>query len=97
MNKVKYLFLIFFLGACASSSQTYMADGSPGYTVNCSGAARSWSQCYRKAGEICAANGYDIIERIGEEQAIITGSSSSLFGSSSHSRTLIIKCKNQNH
>jgi hypothetical protein len=48
---------------CATASKTYTADGRPGYDVHCNGAALTWAACSAKAGELCEANGYDILER----------------------------------
>jgi hypothetical protein len=41
----------------------YTADGRPGYDVHCNGAALTWAACSAKAGELCEARGYDILER----------------------------------
>ena len=47
----------------ATDSQTYTADGRPGYTIHCDGALLSWETCSAKAGELCETRGYDILER----------------------------------
>ena len=48
---------------CATASKTYTADGRPGYDVHCNGAALTWAACSAKAGELCEAHGYDVLER----------------------------------
>jgi hypothetical protein len=47
----------------ATASETYTADGRPGYTIHCDGALLSWSTCSAKAGELCETRGYDILEK----------------------------------
>jgi hypothetical protein len=46
-----------------TDSETYTADGLPGYTIHCDGALLSWGSCAAKAGELCETRGYDIIDR----------------------------------
>jgi hypothetical protein len=53
------------LVGCASSAKTYGPDGRELYILNCSGWARSWSMCLERAGELCGARGYDVLERTG--------------------------------
>lgn len=51
------------VAGCATASKTYTADGRPGYDVHCNGAALTWAACSEKAGELCEAHGYDVLER----------------------------------
>jgi hypothetical protein len=53
----------------------------------------SWDLCYQKAGELCQANGYDIISKDGEQGATITGTQYGVFGGTTANRTLLIACK----
>lgn len=53
------------LSGCAASHQTVMPDGSRGLSINCSGPALSWNQCYEKAGDKCP-HGYDIVRQDGD-------------------------------
>jgi hypothetical protein len=67
-------------GACVSSQETFTQKGKKGYVVNCTpswthglvgniaNAQTSWGTCYQKAGEICGAHGFDVLERVGEGQ-----------------------------
>jgi predicted alpha/beta hydrolase len=96
--KIFYLILaVCLIGGCASSKQTYSADGEIAHSLNCSGTARNWGMCYEKAGEICGAKGYDILTKEGEQGASVAGSSSGnssgVYGSSLHFRTMTIACK----
>ena len=63
---------LFLLGGCwstyhavvgATASETYTADGRPGYSIHCDGALLSWATCSAKAGELCETRGFDILER----------------------------------
>ena len=59
-------------GGCASAHQTYTSDGKVGHSLNCSGTARNWGMCYEKAGELCGAKGYDVLQKSGEQGAMAT-------------------------
>ena len=50
------------LSACATTSETTLADGSPGIVIHCPGMLGTWSDCYEKANKACSA-GWDIVER----------------------------------
>lgn len=54
------------LGGCAISKDMYLPDGSKGYNISCDGSANSISTCYQKAGDICGAKGYVLLNREGE-------------------------------
>ena len=105
--------IVLLLGACVSSQDTYTADGRKGHVINCTpswthglvgniaNAQTSWGTCYQKAGEICGARGFDVLEKVGEGQqsTIVGGTANRNFaqvGGSSDTttnRTMIIKCK----
>lgn len=81
------------LGGCAAAHQTVMPDGRAGLSINCSGAAMSWNQCYEKAGDRCP-HGYDIISKDGDGgNGMAGGSRSGFFGASGNSRALMVSCK----
>jgi hypothetical protein len=90
--------MLVLLAGCASSNQTYAPDGSVAHSLNCSGTARNWGMCYEKAGEICGSSGYDVVQKSGEQGATVSGSSSGtssgVYGSTLHFRTMTISCKN---
>jgi len=96
--KLITLLALVILGGCASSSSTYLPDGREGYSLNCSGTARTWGMCYEKAGELCGASGYDVVQRNGETGEVVSGSAAgsraNVFGSSLHFRTMMVACKN---
>lgn len=96
MKLITLLALLALVG-CASSKTTYLPDGRAGYSLDCSGTARNWGMCYEKAGELCGAAGYDVIQRNGETGEAVGGSASlggaSIYGSSLHFRTMMVACK----
>ena len=92
---------------CSSSKQIYTADGQQGQVISCTPAwtggiigqiadsSTSWNQCYEKAGELCGAAGYDIIQQIGEGGVYGQGGRSGGFVSTKNNRSMIVKCKGQ--
>lgn len=85
---------IVVIGGCATASKTYMPNGQAGYAINCSGEALSWGACYQKAGDICGADGYQILARNGSTGAVAGGGPGSFFAGTVTHRTLLIACKN---
>jgi len=58
---------IIVLQSCAMPMQheIYFADGTKGYNINCSGKEMNFSDCLEKAGGICTAKGYHILNQSG--------------------------------
>lgn len=81
------------LGGCASASKTYTADGREGFNVDCSGDVLNWGACYEKAGEVCGARGYHILERAGDQSGTVVANEFGLYGGTVATRNLIIACK----
>ena len=54
------------ISACAIVHETYLPDGSKGYSISCDGAAVGMNVCFEKAGDLCGAAGYDLINREGQ-------------------------------
>jgi hypothetical protein len=65
---------------CVTIQSLYTASGKPGYSIECSGTAGSWGECYLKASELCGSSGYEVMDRVGDQAGIIR-------------RTLVIACK----
>ncbi|UVJ46071.1 hypothetical protein NVV94_11290 [Pseudomonas sp. LS1212] len=61
MSKSLALFAVLALTGCATAAPTYLKNGEQGLSIDCSGGAMSWEQCYKKAEASCPARGYDII------------------------------------
>lgn len=85
------------LSACASASKTYGPDGREAYSINCSGAARSWGMCMEKAGDICGSRGYSVISAVGDVGnlaiASATTQNANLVAGSVMSRSMIVSCR----
>jgi len=56
-------------------------------------ASTSWAQCYERAGEICGAAGYDIIQQVGENGVYGQEGRGGGFVSSTNNRMMMVKCK----
>ncbi|PVX77196.1 hypothetical protein [Paraburkholderia unamae] len=82
------------LAACATVHESYAPDGQKAYTLNCSGMARGWDKCFSKAGELCGAHGYSVIDRNGESGAVFGGTSNGWGGGSTMERSMVVECKN---
>jgi hypothetical protein len=61
MNRILPLLTVLALSGCATSEQTYLANGEQGLSIDCSGEANSWAACYEKADASCAGTGYKIV------------------------------------
>jgi hypothetical protein len=79
--------------ACTTVEETYGPSGNPAYTLECSGTALSWGDCYAKAGKICKERGYEVVQRSDEGGATGSAGSFGAFGSSLHFRSMTIECR----
>ncbi len=94
MEKLGVLLVVLVLiGGCATSKQIYTSDGQQGYSIDCSGSALTWGSCYEKAGKLCGENGYEVLEKSGDQGAMVTGTQYGVVGGSIINRSMIIKCK----
>lgn len=85
--------LCLLLLSCATSTKTYLASGAEGHSINCSGTALSWGNCYTKAGEICGSRGYDVVNKSDERGSAVVANQYGLYGGSTMTRSMLIKCK----
>ncbi|VXC26277.1 conserved exported hypothetical protein [Burkholderia sp. 8Y] len=84
------------LGGCAhTATMTYLPSGDTGFAINCSGsdASTSWAACYKQAGEVCGAYGYDVISKDADNGATSGGSVAGIFGANIKNRSMVIRCK----
>ncbi len=67
MHRTFFVSAIFMtlLSGCVTSKEIFLADGTRGHNINCSGAGKNYSNCLEKAGEICGARGYHILDQAG--------------------------------
>jgi len=49
------------LAGCTSAKDMYLPDGTRGHHISCNTFATDSADCYQKAGEVCGANGYTIV------------------------------------
>lgn len=65
MKKIFAVILVGVLCGCqaAPTEQTYAPDGKPASKVSCQGVPNDFTGCYAKAGDICGAKGYKVIEK----------------------------------
>ncbi|WP_404980435.1 MULTISPECIES: hypothetical protein [unclassified Caballeronia] len=84
------------LGGCAhNATMTYLPSGDTGFAINCSGsdASTSWAACYKQAGEVCGAYGYDVVSKDADNGATAGGSVAGIFGANIKNRSMVIRCK----
>ena len=81
------------ISGCATASKTYTSDGKEGYSITCSGSALNWGMCYEKAGDLCGVKGYEVLEKSGDQGAMLSGNQFGLYGGSVINRNMIIRCK----
>ena len=62
---MRYL-VILLLAGCVTTNDVYLADGSKGHNIGCGGAVQNMSACLQKAGEICGAAGYQVVNQEGD-------------------------------
>jgi len=58
------ILVVSFLGGCGTIDAKMMAgpNGTPAYSMQCSGMGRTLEACYEKAGELCS-NGYLVLDK----------------------------------
>lgn len=84
---------VFALSGCAIAHPTVMPDGRQGLSINCSGSAMAWNQCYEKAGDNCP-HGYDVVSKDGDGNNAVAGGNGTFFAASAtNTRSMMISCK----
>ncbi|MDR5743402.1 hypothetical protein QCE73_09560 [Caballeronia sp. LZ029] len=84
------------LAGCAqTATMTYLPSGDTGFAINCSGgdASTTWAACYKQAGEMCGAYGYDVVSKDADNGATAGGSVGGIFGANIKNRSMVIRCK----
>lgn len=92
MHKPFALIAVLALAGCATASPTYLKNGDQGLSINCSGEAMKWQQCYDKATSSCASGQYTILARNGVPVAADEQSITADLGNYKN-RTMVITCK----
>ena len=93
------------LAGSATSKEIYLADGSKGYSISCDGNMQNFGSCLEKAGELCGARGYAVVNQQGDAipfSAATGGYSANAVAASGGiqaqsgmmvTRTLFVRCK----
>lgn len=93
MGKLLCVLLAVCLTGCAVAHKTVTPDGRQGISINCSGSAMAWNQCYEKAGEQCP-HGYDVLSKDGDGGNATAAGGGGFFGAGvSNTRSMLIACK----
>lgn len=104
-----FIIVTVLLQGCATASfrEVFLADGTKGYNINCSGSGMNYSNCLEKAGEVCGSRGYFLLNQQGNIVPFSTairefsaGTSTGSIGFLTQSgsivvRNLFIKCKQE--
>lgn len=53
--------LLAMLGACTTAKEIYLPNGSKGHDIRCEGLGNRMENCFQKAGSLCGAKGYDVV------------------------------------
>lgn len=90
MDKKSFFTLILLsltisISGCVSATPVITPSGQQGFTIDCS-AMNDIGHCYKKAGEICGSNGYEIYAQNNKAQSFFSPAN----------RTMIVRCKNSN-
>lgn len=72
----------FALGGCVTATPIITPGGQQGFSLDCS-AFNDIGQCYRKAGEICGGNGYEIYDQNNKPEGFFSPSN----------QTMVMRCK----
>jgi len=85
------LLMTMILAGCVTAHPLTLPNGAQGQVISCNGMARSISDCYVKAGEVCPL-GYDIVDANGESHPMIVATGGDLVAGSVISRSLMVHC-----
>ena len=90
MRRAAFCVLCLLAAGCAAiANPIHAPSGRPGFAIDCGDPIPGWHSCYQKAGELCGAGGYEIVDRVGNEPSF----AASLLLGASATRSLIITCK----
>jgi hypothetical protein len=77
--------LVALLTGCVAATPVITPSGQQGFTIDCS-PMNDIGQCYKKAGELCGSNGYEVIAQNNQPASFFSPAN----------RTMVICCKNPN-
>jgi|BarGraIncu01121A_1022015.scaffolds.fasta_scaffold200349_1 hypothetical protein len=73
---------------CTSVKKVYTSEGKEAYSLNCSGSALSWSNCYERAEDLCGTKGYVVLNKNEESKFMQMGTQGVIWTE----RTMVIQC-----
>jgi hypothetical protein len=89
---VAALLAVVMLAGCAASVEPMPGpSGELSYSIDCTN-SDSWTACYAKAGEVCGAKGYNIVDRISGQEGYGTYGAYG-WSATYETRTLVVECK----
>lgn len=97
--KLGLLLMVFLVSSCAIARETYLPDGSKGYSISCDGSAVGINVCFEKAGSICGERGYHIFNREGQivpsGVGYATQNQAFVYFGAYNTKSLMIRCRDQ--
>ncbi len=93
MNRLLAVTAVLALTGCATASNTYLANGEQGLSIDCSGEAGSWASCYEKADASCAGTGYRIVSTDGTPAPKESDKTLGVDVGNYKSRSVVVVCK----
>jgi hypothetical protein len=74
MKYILFSVIAILLSSCDTIEVTTIttSDGKVGHTLNCNNPGLDMNSCYKKAGEICDASGYKILDQNNEKGGVFT-------------------------
>lgn len=85
---------------CAVSKETYLPDGTKGYSISCDRAALGINTCFEKAGDLCGSRGYDQLNHDGQiilrgvRGSSASGNNLGFEDSMAITQSIMIRCRN---
>lgn len=102
---MRYLLAFALLVGCTTVRDVHLSNGAVGHNISCPGAVQNFSDCLAKAGEICGARGFNVVDQQGDAvpfsaggaqfYASRTGAQGTAYGQSGSivTRNLFVQCK----
>jgi hypothetical protein len=79
------------LMGCATSQPSTLANGAQVQVVTCNGTARSTSDCYAKADQVCPT-GYTMVSVTGESHPVMIATGGELISGHMMTESLTVQC-----
>lgn len=80
--------LVLGLTGCVTADPIMSPGGKQGFAISCDGTARSMTDCYKKAAEVCP-KGYNVVDKNSESGF----SANAYYVGNTKSRDIFVECK----